>query len=152
MKPLETAEENVRRLAEDPTFKVTYLKECCETNKANHSACERCSIEYCCVDCKHSAFETYHQALCMGEDRANPNNPLNVLLDTWRQIHMPPETTTIELIIKMIATMKQAQNNTDFMTKLSNFECNLFNQQEQIPHKLLNEKYFVNNLFKNLVS
>lgn len=29
------------------------------------------------------------------------------------------------------------------MQKLENFECGLVNEQEQIPHKLLSEKYFV---------
>ena len=45
--------------------------------------------------------------------------------------------------------MKQAVNKDDFMQKLSNFECNVFNQQEQIPHKLLNEKYFVKDLISS---
>jgi len=43
----------------------------------------------------------------------------------------------------MIATMKQASNKTEFMKKLANFECQLVNENEQIPHKLLSERFYV---------
>lgn len=58
-----------------------------------------------------------------------------------RQVHLPPETTTIEIILKLIATIKQADNKEEIIQKLNNFESDLFNQE--VPHKLLSEKYFV---------
>ena len=143
MRPLETAQENVCRLAEDSSIKLPYLKECCQTNKSQHCACANCGVEYCSRECLELALNTYHQVMCLGSERFNPNMPMNLLIDVWKQIHLPPETTSIELILKMLATMKQAGNKQEFMQKLSNLESNVFNQQDQIPHKLLNEKYFV---------
>jgi len=142
LRPLESAEENVRRLTEDFTIKLPYLKENCTTNKQLHCVCEQCGLEYCSIECKQSALNEYHQVLCLGQSRLDSNHPYNVLMDTWRQLHLPPETTSLELIIKMIAHMKQAVDKTDFMKKLNNFECNLVNEQEQLPHKLLSANFF----------
>jgi SET and MYND domain-containing protein 5 len=107
MRPLETAQENVRRLCEDPTVELPYLKECCLTRKENHCQCSECGIEYCSVDCQQKAFEKYHNVMCFGTERNNPDHPYNVLLNVWRQIHLPTETTTINLVVKLIATVKQ---------------------------------------------
>ena len=54
---------------------------------------------------------------------------------------MPPETATIELILKLIATIKQSDHKELLIKKLKNLESDLI--QQSIPHKLLNEKYFV---------
>lgn len=107
MRPLETAQENVRRLAENSSINLPHVKQCCSTNKSAISVCDNCKIEYCSETCKYQAYHTYHQTLCLGENRKNPNHPFNLLMDVWKQIHLPPETTTIFLIIKLIATMKQ---------------------------------------------
>jgi hypothetical protein len=107
MKPLETAEENVRRLAETNTISLPYLGQCCQTDKTTKVACPQCEIEYCSESCRSQAFHLYHQSLCIGEQRKNPDFPLNVLMDIWKQIHLPPETTTIYLILKLIAMIKQ---------------------------------------------
>ena len=82
MTPLETAEENVRRLAEDSSIKLPHLKENCATKKENHFKC-KCGIEYCSKSCYELAVNTYHQALCLGENN-DPNHPLNVLMDVWK--------------------------------------------------------------------
>jgi hypothetical protein len=107
MKPLETAEENVRRLAEDPTITLPYLKENCATNKELQCACNQCGVEYCGNMCRNLALDKFHESLCIGEQKSDPNHPLNLLMDVWKQIHLPPETTTIEIILKLIATIKQ---------------------------------------------
>ena len=93
------------------------------------------------MECRQEAFDTYHETLCFGPDRTNENHPYNLLIDAWRSTHLPPETTTINLIIKMIAIVKQAVNKEVFIQKLQNFESALV--QEHIPHKLLGAKYFV---------
>lgn len=109
MRPLESAQENIRRLAEDSSINLPYLKQCCTTNRSSHCACVNCGIEYCCEDCRYQAYHLYHQTLCLGENRQNPNHPINLLIDVWRQMHFPPETTTIYLIIKLLAMMKQVK-------------------------------------------
>ncbi len=82
MKPLETAQENVCRLAEDSSLKLPYLKECCTTNKASHCVCDKCGLEYCSEECRVAAFNTYHESLC--QLRSDPNSTYNVLMDIWR--------------------------------------------------------------------
>lgn len=114
MKPLENAEENVRRLAETQSISLPYLNQCCPTEKRSHTKCPQCEIEYCSEACLRQAFESYHQTLCLGANRKNPDSPLNFLMEVWRRIHLPPETTTINLIIKLIAMMKQVNRFRHF--------------------------------------
>ena len=54
-----------------------------------------------------AAYQAYHKSMCLGERVNDPNHPYSILMDFWRQIHLPPETTTIDLILKLVATMKQ---------------------------------------------
>lgn len=108
MRPLENAQENVRRLAENQSIVLPHLKECCETyaRKNERCRCDSCGVEYCSRNCQTQAFATYHQTLCTGSGDPN-NQPIAVLMDYWRQIHLPPETTTIYLILKLMALTKQ---------------------------------------------
>lgn len=107
MRPLENAQENVRRLAENQSIVLPHLKECCETfaQKSNQCRCPQCGIEYCSKDCLLQASDSYHQSVC-------PTNPaaaqsMSILMDYWKQIHLPPETTNIYLVLKLIALAKQ---------------------------------------------
>ena len=84
MKPLETAEENVRRLAEDSSINLPHLKENCVTKKEFHVACVQCGTEYCSNNCRNLALDSYHESLCVGAQN-DPSHPLNVLMDVWRQ-------------------------------------------------------------------
>lgn len=139
MKPLETAEENVRRLSGNLSVNLPFVKENCATNKEEHCACNMCGIEYCSNTCRNLALDLYHASLCTQND---PNHPLNVLMDAWRQIHSPPETTTVEIIVKLLAMIKQSPNKETIIQKINNFESDLYDQ-DQVPHKLLNERYFL---------
>lgn len=85
MKPLETAEENVQRLAEDSSINLPHLKENCLTNKEMHCACNQCGIEYCSNSCRNAALDTYHESLCVGSPN-EPSHPYNVLMDVWRLV------------------------------------------------------------------
>lgn len=146
MKPLETAEENVRRLAEDPSITLPHLKANCVINKELHCACNQCGVEYCSNMCRNLALDKYHESLCIGEQRTNANHPLNLLMDVWRQVHLPPETTTIEIILRLLATIKQSENKELIIQQINNFESDLYTQ-DQVPHKLLSERFFVRGLF-----
>ena len=52
-------------------------------------------------------------------------------------MHFPPETTTISLIIKMLAIIRKAPDRQNLLKKLSNLIKN------GISYKLMNEKFFV---------
>lgn len=140
MRPLETTEENIARLTEDRNFKLPYLKEFCSVDKSKFVQCSNCQIEYCSEECRQNAFNSYHQTLCLGKDRFNENHPVNRLLETWRQIHLPPETTTIMLVLKLVAIIKQSQDKNSIIQKLLKFESNLTNGN--MKHKLTGENFF----------
>lgn len=107
MRPLENAQENVRRLAENQSINLPHLKECCEIypRKSAHCRCDACGVEYCSRDCQIQAYAAYHQSLCTGSDPSNQS--IAILMEYWRQTHFPPETTTIYLILKLMALTKQ---------------------------------------------
>jgi hypothetical protein len=52
-------------------------------------------------------------------------------------MHLPPETTTISLILKTLAMLKQATDKQKLLNKLSNLIKNGFS------YKLMNEQFFV---------
>ena len=85
MKPLETAEENVRRLSNNNFF-VLHFPEHNETDKSLITKCEKCQIEYCNNECKMLASEAYHDILCLGDDRLNSEHPMNILYDSWKYL------------------------------------------------------------------
>lgn len=105
MRPLENAQENVRRLAENQAIILPHLKECCETQKSLHRKCNKCGVEYCSEQCQMASLAQYHQALCVGD--SGSNHAIGLLMDYWKQIHLPPETTSIYLVLKLMAIMKQ---------------------------------------------
>ncbi len=61
MRPLETAEENVRRLTENQKFQLNNLL-CCVTNKSCHVKCSNCKVEYCSEECRKDV-EKMHMKL-----------------------------------------------------------------------------------------
>ncbi|OPL32819.1 hypothetical protein AM593_01874, partial [Mytilus galloprovincialis] len=108
-------------------------------------------------------LDEYHQVLCMGPSRLSEDNdhPLARLQETWRNIHYPPETSSIMLIVKMVALVKQlilmqlvCINSSDWMTvsvkfsislsvtkKFSQFVKNTVNEEDEIVHKLLGKQF-----------
>ena len=56
LRPLETAEENVRRLTNNKEIILPY-HECCETKKELVTECEACGIKYCSNECQKEAWQ-----------------------------------------------------------------------------------------------
>lgn len=56
-------------------------------------------------------------------------------------MHFPPESTTISLILKMLAIIKKSPDRQNLLKRLSNLIKN------GISYKLMNEKFFVIFLF-----
>lgn len=55
LKPLETAEENVRRLTANSTIILPHI-ECCETKKDLITECSECGTKYCSTECQNEAY------------------------------------------------------------------------------------------------
>ncbi|OCT99112.1 hypothetical protein XELAEV_18004903mg [Xenopus laevis] len=98
-------------------------------------------VTYCSAECLKAAAEQYHQILCLGTSRDNPAHPLNKLEEAWRNMHYPPETASIMLMARMVGTIKQAQDKDWWLHLFSQFCNKTANEEEEIVHKLLGEKF-----------
>nr|CAD7400590.1 unnamed protein product [Timema cristinae] len=85
MRPLESTEENARRLTGKKDLVLPY-PECCPTNKKSHIQCQQCSVRYCCAECRDAAWSQYHKTLCTQSRTRDPSHPLEQLNDTWKYI------------------------------------------------------------------
>lgn len=141
MKSLETAEEMCRRLAGNTGIELPF-PECCEVHPENHVRCEQCQVWYCSESCRNLAWNQYHETLCTGS--ASPEDlehPLFRLEEAWRNIHYPPETCSIMLIARMIATVRQSKDRANTKSLFSQFCKATVNEEESIAHKLLGEQF-----------
>ncbi|XP_062839707.1 histone-lysine N-trimethyltransferase SMYD5 isoform X1 [Anolis carolinensis] len=139
LRALETAEENAQRLL--GRFQVLPRPEQCGIRKDLHQHCPSCQVTYCSAECRKAAWEQYHQVLCLGPSRQDPNHPLNKLQEAWRNIHYPPETSSIMLMARMVATIKQAKDKDWWIKLFAQFCSKTANEEEEIVHKLLGDKF-----------
>ena len=80
-RPLETAEQNVRRLAAKPDIVLPY-PECCTTIPQNITKCDTCDTQYCSNTCREMALDLYHRTLC--HNTSDPSHPIEALLEEWK--------------------------------------------------------------------
>ncbi|TRY98772.1 hypothetical protein DNTS_025508 [Danionella cerebrum] len=140
MHALETAEENARRLSGLPSLILPH-PELCKVRPDQHQACPQCQVMYCSAGCRQAAWELYHKVLCLGQSHGDPDHPINKLQDAWRSVHYPPETSSVMILAKMVATFKQARDKERWQRLLSHFCSRTANEEEEIAHKLLGEKF-----------
>jgi len=69
------------------------------------------------------------------------NHPLTQLDETWKQMHYPPETTTVMLLARMVAMVNQADNKEEILSMFSQFRHHTINETHEIAHNLLGEKF-----------
>ena len=110
MEPLETAQENVSRLTGDPNVILPH-NECCQTRVTFHVNCPYCGVSYCSKQCQEEAWASFHKTLCLRTNPPDPAHPLLQLDELWKTIHYPPETASILLIAKLLATLVQAETS-----------------------------------------
>ncbi|XP_023655717.1 protein-lysine N-trimethyltransferase SMYD5 [Paramormyrops kingsleyae] len=140
LRSLETAEENARRLSGIPSLLLPHPEQCL-VQPERHLPCPQCQVMYCSGECRQAALEQYHQVLCTGPSREDPEHPLNKLQEAWRGIHYPPETCSIMLMARMVASVKQARDKAHWLNLFSQFCSRTANEEEEIAHKLLGEKF-----------
>ncbi|XP_031842726.1 SET and MYND domain containing, class 5 [Nomia melanderi] len=139
LKPLETAQENLRRLTGSDM--ILHYPECCETKKELITECSECGTKYCSSDCQTEAYSRYHKTLCLHSKEKDESHPLVQLNETWKQMHYPPESATIMLLARMVAIVNQSNNKEDILSTFSQFCHRSTNDVDQIAHKLLEEKF-----------
>ncbi|XP_077293584.1 SET and MYND domain containing, class 5 [Arctopsyche grandis] len=141
MRPLETAEQNVRRLAAEPAIILPH-PQCCTTSLQNITQCENCDTKYCSNNCREIAYNLYHRTLCHSSN--DTAHPLEQLVEAWKQVHFPPETATIMLIIRILAMIHQSSEPDITCTKLNQFCHRTVNEDAQLVHKLLGDQFIGN--------
>ncbi|CAM4612350.1 unnamed protein product [Leuciscus chuanchicus] len=140
LRALETAEENARRLSGLPALSLPH-PELCKVRPDRHQACPQCQVMYCGTECRQAAWEQYHKVLCLGPSHDDPDHPVNKLQDAWKSVHYPPETSSIMIMARMVATIKQAQDKGRWQRLFNHFCSRTANEEEEIVHKLLGEKF-----------
>lgn len=140
MRPLESAEENARRLTGKPNITLPY-PECCEVEKSKITECNDCGIKYCSEECKIIAYQRYHRTLCLQSRERNDCHPLVRLNETWKQIQYPPETSTIMLLARMVALVLQCEHKQELLSTFSQFCNRSVNDTYEITHNLLGVKF-----------
>ncbi|XP_053670061.1 histone-lysine N-trimethyltransferase SMYD5 [Anopheles nili] len=142
LRPLETAERNAQRLANDPSILLPRT-ECCtvEPLLSNHTKCQQCGVLYCSSDCLNNALNRYHAAVCLGDDALNENHPINILVEFWKKMHYPPETCGIMLFVKIVGLFRQAKDPLKLREQFQEFVHKSVNEDLFIFHKMLGEKF-----------
>uniref|UniRef100_A0A4X2JMK9 Protein-lysine N-trimethyltransferase SMYD5 n=1 Tax=Vombatus ursinus TaxID=29139 RepID=A0A4X2JMK9_VOMUR len=140
LRALETAEENAQRLSGRACGALPHPEQC-SIRKDLHQLCPHCQVAYCSAECRQAALEQYHRALCLGPSQNDPEHPLNKLQEAWRSVHYPPETASIMLMARMVATVKQAKDKECWIKLFSQFCNKTANEEEEIVHKLLGDKF-----------
>ncbi|EZA59880.1 hypothetical protein DMN91_001430 [Ooceraea biroi] len=140
MAPLETAEENVQRLAGNCEMFLPHMG-CCKTDKSSITECLACGVKYCSLNCQNEAFKRYHSTLCLQSRNVDTNHPLVQLNEMWKRMHYPPETATVMLLARMVAMVNQADNKEEVLATFSQFRHHTTNETHEIAHNLLGEKF-----------
>lgn len=138
--PLETAEENARRLTGKPELVLPY-PQCCQTKKDKITECENCKTLYCSVTCKNNAANQYHRNICSQIGEKGMLNPLEKLIEAWKEIHYPPETSNIMLVVRILMLIQQSSNKDEITLKFTNFCHRMVNEDADLAHKLVGEQF-----------
>lgn len=102
--------------------------------------CSGCEAVYCSEKCRVKAWESYHQVLCRSEGRIDFNG-LDNLDQCWREMHFPPESATVMIIVRILAMYKQAASKEKFQAVLNGFCRKTKNEHSSISHHLLGEEF-----------
>jgi SET and MYND domain-containing protein 5 len=62
-------------------------------------------------------------------------------MNVWKQMHFPPETKSILLVVKILAFIKQSNDKKRAIDFFSQFCSQFVNENEQIVHKLLGNEF-----------
>ncbi|CAG9787673.1 unnamed protein product [Diatraea saccharalis] len=138
MRPLETPEQNVRRLSCKPDIVLPHSN-CFETNLESVTTCNQCAVLYCSEICRIRAYDTYHRLLCY--DTSDAQHPITVLLEAWKQMHYPPETTSIMLLVRILAYIEQSSDPSRAASHIKQFCHRTVNEDAELVHKLLGEQF-----------
>jgi len=137
MKSLETAQNMGRRLAANYEISLPHLTSCCMSTQQQSliHKCLGCDVQFCSEECEVDANEKYHKFMC------NNSQQINDLQDMWREMHYPPEKTTVMLLVRIVAMIVQSTDDSSLTSTLNHFMLNDEKVEETILQELLGEEY-----------
>ncbi|XP_046978047.1 histone-lysine N-trimethyltransferase SMYD5 [Vanessa cardui] len=138
MRPLETPEQNVIRLSGKPDILLPHSN-CFEDDLLNITSCNQCGILYCSEECKVNSLAIYHRTLCYIQNDAH--HPINLLIETWKQIHYPPETANIMLLVRILAYIQQHSDPASAAATIKQFCHRTVNEDAELVHKVLGDEF-----------
>lgn len=71
----------------------------------------------------------------------NLSHPLEKLLKAWKEVHYPPETSNIMLLVRILMTIQQSQTREETLSKFMGFCHRMVNEDADLAHKLIGEQF-----------
>ncbi|CAF3005973.1 unnamed protein product [Rotaria socialis] len=140
--PLESCEQNVRRLCQDSAIVILHPE--CDPNRNMDQRivrCPKCNEMFCSTTCYQQAMNNYHFTLCQSNENQEKDQLIRHIIDLWRSVHPPPETTSISLVLKIMAMLKQTDNRLILLQELQKFSQGVQSENQQFYHKLLRKEF-----------
>ncbi|KAA3679087.1 uncharacterized protein DEA37_0015074 [Paragonimus westermani] len=150
MCPLETAETNAKRLTGNPSLTIPHAE--CGALTFNPVTCPDCGSWYCSTTCMKEAASVYHCVVCPRQ--LETAQSIQELDELWRQLHYPPETSTIMLLVRIVgaclsACFRQSVQSKQMVEALNTFVSATTEQikakdfgELTLSHKLLRPEFF----------
>ncbi|KER23493.1 hypothetical protein T265_08617 [Opisthorchis viverrini] len=155
--PLESAQANARRLTGRPDL-ILPQPECgslVSTVRPTH--CPQCGVTYCTPECMQSAADTYHAVICPKDPQLPADHPFTRLDELWRQLHYPPESSTIFLLVRIVgaclsASVFQSTYSIRIISILQTFVCctTETNLSDGIEHAVVSHKLLLPDFTQSL--
>lgn len=120
---------------------VLPFPQCCQTSKDQIVICEACGVFYCSNECRIKAFNQYHRSMCIQTMERNLTHPLEKLTEAWKELHYPPETFNIMLLVRVLMLIQQSSNKEEIISILNNFCHRTVNEDADLAHKLIGEQF-----------
>ncbi|KAH9285357.1 SET and MYND domain-containing protein 5 [Echinococcus granulosus] len=123
LKPLESPQDNARRLLRDHSFVLPVIPGASDGHFfVQPFQCSSCGVEYCSEACRAASASEYHFFICC----RGQENPFFQLEKEWRESHLLPETGTIMLLVRIAAAhfsahFCQCEQAQHIVTALSRF-------------------------------
>uniref|UniRef100_A0A5K3FQA9 SET domain-containing protein n=1 Tax=Mesocestoides corti TaxID=53468 RepID=A0A5K3FQA9_MESCO len=127
LQPLESPQDNARRLLKDPNFSLPAVLGAPDGHfSVQIFSCPSCGVEYCSEACRAASADEYHAFVCC----TDKDSAFDRLDQEWRNSHFPPETGTVMLLVRIAAAhfsahFRQSARARHIVTSLSRFVSSL---------------------------
>lgn len=151
--PLESAALNASRLTGNPHIVLPHPSCGSLEDVINPVRCPGCNVTYCTLSCLEEAAVTYHSIVCPKDACPSASHPLLQLDEIWRQLHYPPESSSIFLLVRIVgaclcAYLYGSTSSRKIVTAIQTFVSSTTEPDSTngrvhsvISHKLLHPEY-----------